>query len=149
MLITENKGIGYCALGHPCRRFLCPKSNYYRPPSRKYSLQKRAIIECTQNSSKCWVIWGILTNNPVSRWIFPKRWAAQTPYTSSWVITTICRLYSKISHYNKFDFTKSLGVCYWCFKMPQCFQNATMRCMEYGLKHNTIYVKKNIFVNVL
>ena len=25
-------------------------------------------------------------------------------------------------------------------------QNATMRCMEYGLKHNTIYVKKTSLV---
>ena len=32
--------------------------------------------------------------------------------------------------------------------LPMC-QNATMRCMEYGLKHNMIYVKKNIFGNVL
>ena len=61
---------------------------------------------------------------------------------------TNCRLYSNISqilllydtsgYHNKFDSTKSLGVCYWCVKIPQC------RCMEHGSKYITFYVQKHI-----
>ena len=59
-----------------------------------------------------------------------------------------CRLYSNISqvlmlcktwrYYNKFDSPKSLGVCYWCVKIPQCGY------MELGLKHISFYVQKHI-----
>ena len=44
---------------------------------------------------------------------------------------------------NKFDSTKSLGVCYWCVKIPQCGY------MEHGLKHITYYVQKHIAALVM
>ena len=68
-------------------------------------------------------------------------------YCSSWVITTHCRLYGNIPqillqyktwrYYNKFDFTKSLGVLNWCVKIPQCGY------MEYGLTDTAFYVQKH------
>ena len=47
--------------------------------------------------------------------------------------------------HNKFDSTISLGVCYWCVKMPHCDY------MEYGLNYITFHVKKiySGFGNVL
>ena len=39
---------------------------------------------------------------------------------------------------NKFDSTKSLGVCCWCVKIPQCGY------MGHGLKFITFYVQKHI-----
>ena len=56
--------------------------------------------------------------------------------------TTNCQillLYKTWRYYNKFDSTKSLGVCYWCVKLPQC------GCMEHGLKHITFNVQKHIY----
>ena len=41
-------------------------------------------------------------------------------------------------YYNKFDSTKSLGVCYWCVKMPHCGY------IEHGLKHIIFCVQKHI-----
>ena len=89
-----------------------------------------------------------MPNIPVSQFSPSGAWAAQTPYISSWVITTNCRLYSNISQilllyktwgcYNKFAFTKSLGVCHWCVKIPQ------YGYMEHGLKHIKFYVQKHI-----
>ena len=40
--------------------------------------------------------------------------------------------------YYKFDSPKSLGVCYWCVKIPQ------HGYMEHGLKHILFYVLKHI-----
>ena len=40
-------------------------------------------------------------------------------------------------YYKTFDSTKSLGVCYWCVKIPQCGY------MEHGLKL-TFYVQKHV-----
>ena len=72
---------------------------------------------------------------------------------SSWVITTNCRLHSYISqilllyktwwYYNKFDKTRSLGVCYWLVIITQCGH------MEHGLKHITFYVQKHIAALVM
>ena len=83
----------------------------------------------------------------VSQRFFYWWWAAQTTYIGSEVITN-CRLYSYISqilllyktwrYYNKFVSTKSLGVYYWCVKIPQCGY------MEHGLYYVTFYVQKRI-----
>ena len=87
------------------------------------------------------------SNSPISQRFFLQRWAARTPQISSWVITTHCRLYNNISqillqyktwrYYSKFDFTKSLGVCCRCVKLPQCGY------MEHGLKDTVFYVQKH------
>ena len=87
-------------------------------------------------------------NSPFSQIYFPYQWAARTPYISSWVITTNCRLYSNIpqillwyktwQYQTKVDSSKSLGVCYWCVKIPQCAY------MEHGLKDIAFYVQKHI-----
>ena len=63
-------------------------------------------------------------------------------------MTTNCRLYSNISqilllyktwgNYNKFDSMKSLGVCYWYVKIPQCGY------MGHALQLIRFYVKKRI-----
>ena len=50
----------------------------------------------------------------------------------------ILLLYKTWWYYNKFHSTKSLGVCYWCVKIPQCGY------MEHGSKHITFYVQKHI-----
>ena len=41
-------------------------------------------------------------------------------------------------YYNKFESKKSVGVCYWCVKIPQC------NYMEHELKHIPFYVQKHI-----
>ena len=79
---------------------------------------------------------------------FPLRRTSRTLCISSLVITTIFRLYSNISQIlllyktwgydNKFDSAKSLGVSYWCVKIPQ------WGYVEYGLKHITCYVQIHI-----
>ena len=53
-------------------------------------------------------------------------------------ISQILLLYKTWWYYNKFDSTKSLGVCYLRVKIPQC------RYMEHGSKHITFYVQKHI-----
>ena len=53
-------------------------------------------------------------------------------------ISQILLLYKTWGFHNKFDSTKSLGVYYWCVKIPQC------RYMEHGLKYFTSYVQKHI-----
>ena len=53
-------------------------------------------------------------------------------------ISQILLLYNKWWYYNKFDGPKSLGVCYWCVKIPHCGY------MEHGLKHISFYVQKHI-----
>ena len=53
-------------------------------------------------------------------------------------ISQLLLLYKTWRYYNKFDSTKSLGVYYWCVKIPQC------RYMENGLKYITFYVQKHI-----
>ena len=65
-----------------------------------------------------------------------------------WVISTNSQLYINISqilllykmwrYSNKFDSPKSLGVCYWCVKIPQCGY------MEQGLKQIAFYVQQHI-----
>ena len=57
-----------------------------------------------------------------------------------WAILTRLLLFKMWWYYNKFDSTKSLGVCYWCVKIPQ------WRYMEHGLKHFTFYVQKHIVI---
>ena len=108
------------------------------PVTGEFPAQRASNAE---NVSIWWHYHAILFHND----IFPQRWAARTPYISSWVITINCRLYSKHCCYkktwgylNKFDSTKSLGLCYWCVKIPQC------RYMEHRLKHITFYVQKRI-----
>ena len=77
--------------------------------------------------------------------------AVSSPNTVNWlinVITTKCQLYSNISqilrlyktwgYYNKFDSTKSLGVCYWCVKIPQ------YGYVGHGLRLITFYIQKHI-----
>ena len=61
-------------------------------------------------------------NRPVSQHFFSQAMSSPNTLISSWIITTNCWLYSNISYflllyktwgyYNKFDSTKSLGVCY-------------------------------------
>ena len=53
-------------------------------------------------------------------------------------ISQLLLLYKMWRYYNKFDSTKSLGVYYWCVKIPQC------KYMENGLKYITFYVQKHI-----
>ena len=51
-------------------------------------------------------------------------------------ISQILLLYKTWGYYNKFDSRKSLGVYYWCGKIPQCGY------MEHGLKDIKFYVQK-------
>ena len=53
-------------------------------------------------------------------------------------IPQILLLYKTWAYYNKFDSTKSFGVCYWCFQIPQCGY------MGHGLKLITFYIQKHI-----
>ena len=53
-------------------------------------------------------------------------------------ISQILLLYKTWQYCNKFDSPKSLGVCYWCVKIPQCGY------VEHGLKHISFYVQKHI-----
>ena len=53
-------------------------------------------------------------------------------------ISQILLLYKMWGYHNKFDSTKSLRICYWCVKIPQCGY------MGHGLKLITFYVKKHI-----
>ena len=41
-------------------------------------------------------------------------------------------------YYHKIDSMKSMGVCYWCVKIPQCWY------MEHGLKDIAFYFQKHI-----
>ena len=47
-------------------------------------------------------------------------------------------LYKMWHYYNQSDSPKSLGVCYWCVKIPQCW------FMDHGLKHVSFYVQKHV-----
>ena len=53
-------------------------------------------------------------------------------------ISQILLLYKTWWYYNKFDSTKSLGVCYWSVKIPQCSY------MGLGLKLIMFYVQKHM-----
>ena len=53
-------------------------------------------------------------------------------YSNIWQILLLNKTWW---YYNKFDSTKSLGVHYWCVKIPQCGY------MEHGLKYITFYVQ--------
>ena len=55
-------------------------------------------------------------------------------------ISQILLLYKTWGYYNKCDSTKSLGVCYWCVRIPQCGY------MVHGLKLKAFYVQKHITV---
>ena len=46
--------------------------------------------------------------------------------------------YKTWGYYNNFDSMRSLGVCYWCVKIPQCGY------MEHGIKDIAFYVQKHI-----
>ena len=112
---------------------------------------KSALIQviawCRQAAShylrQCWPD----LYSPVSQWLFPQQWAAQTTCISSYVRTTNFRFFCNISqilllyktweYYNKFDATKSLGVCYWYAKITHGY-------MEHGLKNVAFYVQKHI-----
>ena len=43
-----------------------------------------------------------------------------------------------MGYYNKFVPSKSLGVCYWCVKIPQ------YGYLDHGLKHISFYVQKRV-----
>ena len=53
-------------------------------------------------------------------------------------ISQILLLYKTWLYYNKFDYSKALGVCNRCIKIPQC------GCMEHGLNDGAFYVQKHI-----
>ena len=56
-------------------------------------------------------------------------------YCSISQILLLCKTWR---YCNKFDSSKSLVVCYWCVKIPRCGY------IEYGLKHISFYVQKEI-----
>ena len=86
-----------------------------------------------------------LVNSPVSQLFFPLEVSSPNNIYELISRTTNCRLYSNISqivllyktwgYYNKFESTKSWGLCYWYVKMPWC------GCMEHGLEYITFYVQ--------
>ena len=53
-------------------------------------------------------------------------------------ISQILLLYKMWWYYNKFDFTKSSRIYYWCVKIPQCGY------MEHGLSYIIFYVQKHM-----
>ena len=53
-------------------------------------------------------------------------------------ISQILLLYKTWRYYNQFDSPKSLGVCYWCVKTPQCGY------IDHDLKHISFYVQKRV-----
>ena len=53
-------------------------------------------------------------------------------------ISQILLLYKTWRYDNQFDSPKSLGVCYWCVKIPQCGY------MDHELKHISFYVQKRV-----
>ena len=57
-------------------------------------------------------------------------------------ISQILLQYKTWVYYKKIDSTKSMGVCYWCVKIPQ------PRYMGHGLKVITFYVQKHIVEKV-
>ena len=116
------KWIGYCALRHPCRVFFITGQIII------FLQMLGDLVDTNQ--------WSCFTM------IFPQRWAAQTPYTSSWVIINSCRLFSKISHYNKFDSTKSLG---YITDVSKC-HNVDVWSMDQNIIR---FMLKNVFGNVL
>ena len=53
-------------------------------------------------------------------------------------ISQILLLYKTWGHYNKFEPSRSLGVCYWCVEISKCGY------MGHGLKLIIFYVQKHI-----
>ena len=98
---------------------------------------------CEGTTGHGWILQGI---DPFTFFSLAVR--SLTTYISSLARTTNCRLYSNNSqiwllhktwgYYNEFESMKSLPVCCWYVKMPQC------GCVEHGLAYITFYVQKHI-----